>query len=430
MQRVRQHTTFRGPALGGLIIAVLLLLAGCNLGSSDGWERVGSTGGHLVLSLAADPFLKQIYVGTDGGVVYRLRTDQPDTLLASEGLPKDSVIGAILPDQHTHGLIYAGSSHGLYVTTNGGAHWQARGSGFPASDTMSALVAGSDQQTLIAGSQEHGVYVSHDGGATWQSSSTGLPGKANIYTLYSDQTSQALYAAVDGVGVFASTDAGRSWAERSTGLPAHVFALAALTNYGLNLYGTTLYAGTERGLYASVDDGAHWVLTGSALATSRVLSLALDPTTPGALYAGTDEVVLRSTDGGRNWHGVAPGPNTHIASLLVEGGVVFAGTNELLRYPPRSGTNSINSVINLLFLLALGVVGFLLWRRSQKRVQEMEQRTRRETAERMARRRSGNGAAYDRRAHENVDGSLQEETVREGATDVAEAEETGEKPLH
>jgi hypothetical protein len=48
----------------------------------------------------------------------------------------------------------------------------------------------------------------------------------------------------------------------------------------------------------------------------------------------------------------------------------------------------------------------------------------------MARRRSGNGAAYDSQARENVDGSLQEETIREGATDGAEAEETGEKPLH
>ncbi|MGZ3679739.1 MAG: WD40/YVTN/BNR-like repeat-containing protein [Ktedonobacterales bacterium] len=427
MQRIRQHTRFRGPALGGLIIAVLLLLAGCSLGSSDGWERVGSTDGHIVLSLAADPFLKQIYVGTDGGVVYRLRTDQPDTLLASDGLPKDGVIGAILPDTHTHGLVYAGSSRGLYVTTDGGAHWQARGTGFPANDTMSALVAGSDQQTLIAGSQEHGVYVSHDGGATWQSSSTGMPGKANIYTLFSDQTSQAIYAAVDGVGVFASTDAGRSWTERSAGLPAHVFALAALPNYGVNPYGTTLYAGTERGLYASVDDGAHWVLTGSALATSRVLSLTLEPTTPGALYAGTDAVVLRSSDGGRNWHGVAPGPNTHIASLLIVGGVIFAGTNELLRYPPRGGTNITNSIVNLLFLLALGVVGFLLLRRSRKRMWQMEQRTRTATAEQMARMRSQNEAAYDSRSHQNGDGSLQEETVREDATDAAEAERTGDE---
>lgn len=426
MRRMRRHNRLRGPALGGLIVAALLLLAGCSLGSSSGWEQVGSTNGHIVLSLAADPFLKQIYVGTDDGMVYRLRTDQPDTLLASDGLPKDSVIGAIVPDLHTHGLVYAGGSGGLYVTNDSGAHWQARGTGFPTSDTMGALVAGSDAQTLIAGSQEHGVYISHDAGATWQSSSAGMPAKANIYTLLSDQTSQTLYAAVDGVGVFASTDAGHSWTERSAGLPAHIFALAALPKYGVNLYDTTLYAGTERGLYASVDDGAHWVLTGSALATSRVLSLALDPATPGALYAGTDEVVLKSTDGGRNWHGITSGPNTHIASLLISRGVIFAGTQELLRYPPRAGTNITSGIINVLFLLVLGVVGFLFLRRSQRRMRQMEERTRREAAERKARRRAEKEAAYDSPSDEYTDEPLEDDAVKEDATDAAEANESGE----
>lgn len=426
MQRMRRRNSLRGPALGGLIVAALLLLAGCSLGSGDGWQQIGSTEGHIVLSLAADPFLKQIYAGTDGGTVYRLRTDQPDRLLASEGLPKDSVIGAILPDPHTHGLIYAGGSGGLYVTTDGGAHWQARGSGFPAGDTMGALVAGSDQQTLVAGSQEHGIYVSLDKGATWQTSSAGIPGKANIYTLLSDPASHTIYAAVDGVGVFASVDAGRSWTERSTGLPTHVFALVALPAYGVNLYGTTLYAGTERGLYASVDYGAHWMLTGSVLATSRVLSLALDPTTPGSLYAGTDGVVLRSTDGGRNWHGIAPGPNTHIASLLVSRGVIFAGTNELLRYPPRGGANITSSISNVLILLVLGVIGFLLLRRSQKRMRQMEERTRRERAERKAHRHTEDEAAHDDQSDESAGESLGDGAIEEDATHAAEMSGTGE----
>ncbi|MGZ3715132.1 MAG: hypothetical protein ACXVA4_06925, partial [Ktedonobacterales bacterium] len=84
-------------------------------------------------------------------------------------------------------------------------------------------------------------------------------------------------------------------------------------------------------------------------------------------------------------------------------------------------------IVNLLFLLALGVVGFLLLRRSRKRMWQMEQRTRTATAEQMARMRSQNEAAYDSRSHQNGDGSLQEETVREDATDAAEAERTGDE---
>jgi hypothetical protein len=207
-----------------------------------------------------------------------------------------------------------------------------------------------------------------------------------------------------------------------------------LPRLGLNLYDTTLYAGTERGLYASVDAGAHWVPTGSVLATSRVLSLAADPAAPGTLYAGTDEVVLRSTDGGRNWHGIAPGPNTHIASLLITRGVIFAGTNELLRYPPRGGANIAGTITNLLFLLALGVIGFLLLRRSQKRMAQMEERRRRETEERRARRQSGVEAAHneplDEDAEEQRADDAVDDAVRKDATNAAQAAEMGDERQH
>lgn len=422
MWRTQQYTRPRCPACGGLIFAVLLLMAGCGLGSSGGWERAGYTEGHIVLSLAADPFLTQIYAGTDSGMVYRLRTDRADTLRASEGLPRDGIISAILPDPHTQGLVYAGGNHGLFVTTDGGAHWQARGTGFPAGDTMGALIAGGDQHTLIAGSQEHGIYISHDGGATWQSSSAGMQGTANIYTLLGDQASHTVYAVVDGVGVFASTDEGQSWSGRSVGLPAHVFALVELPTHGLDPSSTTLYAGTEHGLYASVDDGAHWTLSGPLLATSRVLSLAVDPSTPGVLYAGTDVTVFRSSDGGRTWHGVAPGLNTHIASLLVAHGIVFAGTNELVRYPPQNGTSVVNGIINLLFLLALGGVGFLLFRRSRIRMQQMEQHTHREAAEKMARMRSAREDAGEGESDEHTGESTEESVIGEDGTGATEPE--------
>ena len=408
MRYTQRHTRRRGSACGGFIFAALLLLAGCSLGSGEGWERAGYTGGHIVLSLAADPFLKQVYAGTDSGMIYRLRTDRADALRESDGLPQDGVISTILPDPHTQGLVYAGGNHGLFVTTDGGAHWQARGTGFPAGDTMGALIAGSNQHTLIAGSQEHGIYISHDEGATWQPSSAGMRSNANIYTLLDDQASHTIYAAVDGVGVFASTDEGQSWSVRSMGLPTHIFALVELPNHGLDPSGTTLYAGTEQGLYASVDDGAHWTPAGPIPATSRVLSLAADPSTPGVLYAGTDVTVFRSSDGGRTWHGVARGLNTHIASLLVAHGIVFAGTSELVRYPPRNGAGVENGIINLLFLLALGGIGFLLLRRSRIRMRQMEQRTRRETAERMARMRSARENAGEDEANEHMDEGFEE----------------------
>ena len=72
--------------------------------------------------------------------------------------------------------------------------------------------------------------------------------------------------------------------------------------------------------------------------SGRVVSLAIDTQAPGTLYAGTDQQVYRSTDGGVNWSALGPGISHQVAALLVlhvAGGqtIVFAGAGDLYRFP-------------------------------------------------------------------------------------------------
>src|SRR5205807_8548125 len=72
-----------------------------------------------------------------------------------------------------------------------------------------------------------------------------------------------------------------------------------------------MYAGTIwRGIAKTVDGGAHWrpagpfpLLAGGAVPRPPdVMSLAVDPSDPGTVYAGTNfGGVLKSVDGGRSW---------------------------------------------------------------------------------------------------------------------------------
>jgi len=96
-----------------------------------------------------------------------------------------------------------------------------------------------------------------------------------------------------GGGVFQSTNSGGSWSAVNTGLSGNaptVFALAVDPSTP-----STLYAGTDGGgVFQSTNSGGSWSavntdLSGDAL---NVNALAINPTTPSTLYAGTDDGVF------------------------------------------------------------------------------------------------------------------------------------------
>jgi hypothetical protein len=72
---------------------------------------------------------------------------------------------------------------------------------------------------------------------------------------------------------------------------------------------TTLYAGTSDpagsgrgGVYKSTNGGASWTAVNTGLGQfPTVYALAIDPSIPTTLYAGTIDAVFKSTNGGGSW---------------------------------------------------------------------------------------------------------------------------------
>jgi hypothetical protein len=60
----------------------------------------------------------------------------------------------------------------------------------------------------------------------------------------------------------------------------------------------TLYAGTYGGVFKSANSGGTWAGVNTGLAYLDVRSLAIDPTTPTTLYVGTQWGAFRSTNSG------------------------------------------------------------------------------------------------------------------------------------
>jgi photosystem II stability/assembly factor-like uncharacterized protein len=107
-----------------------------------------------------------------------------------------------------------------------------------------------------------------------------------------------------GQGVFRSTDEGDSWTRGSIGQGLHSDAIIrTIAVHPTNP--DTVYAGSDMGLYRSDDAGARWELLDTPMNHQAVWSVAFDPSRPATMLAGTGTPsvpgLFRSIDGGATW---------------------------------------------------------------------------------------------------------------------------------
>jgi photosystem II stability/assembly factor-like uncharacterized protein len=131
-------------------------------------------------------------------------------------------------------------------------------------DTVFALAESAVKQgTLWAGTDDGWVHVSTDDGKTWTKVTPQIPQWATVSIIEpSPKDANAAYVAVDNHRqddfkpyIFKTKDLGKTWTSIVNGIPDGAYARSVREDpkkEGL------LYAGTERGVYVSFDDGAHW----------------------------------------------------------------------------------------------------------------------------------------------------------------------------
>ena len=127
------------------------------------------------------------------------------------------------------GLIYVGSDDGqISVTEDGGDNWFKINSfpGVPANTYVYDLIASKhDVNTVYAAFNNHKsgdfnpyVYVSNDKGRTWKSISNNLPEGA-VYALEQDHVNENILFAGTEYGVFVSVNGGEYWSALKSGMP-------------------------------------------------------------------------------------------------------------------------------------------------------------------------------------------------------------------
>ena len=108
-----------------------------------------------------------------------------------------------------------------------------------------------------------------------------------------------------GRSTWNSGDGGESWMlQRKWFFPSESPIVRALTLHPSDPH--TLYAGGDRGLHRSIDNGRTWEMVSTPNNVKNIWAVAIDPTNPNTMFAGTSPTGLhRSRDGGHRWEKLA-----------------------------------------------------------------------------------------------------------------------------
>jgi len=191
-------------------------------------------------------------------------------------------------------------------------------------DARSLAVDPSNPTRMFVGTGTGQVYFSSDGGRVWSRIATlNAPANWVVDNLVIDPTHpQVIYAGMwsladGGGGVFKSSDGGRTWAALEGIRGQSVRALALSPSRP-----ETLVAGTLEGVFRSQDSGEHWQRI-SPLGHAEIRdveSVAIDPRQPETIYAGTWHLPWKTTDGGVHWSSIKKGmvDDSDVFSIVID----------------------------------------------------------------------------------------------------------------
>ncbi len=200
---------------------------------------------------------------------------------------------------------------GINASTDGGNSWFGRGLW---NTGISSLGVTPDGYVFAAGYQGSGIFLSPDSGVTWDEAYTGSLTPIS----WAAGINGYVYAGTDS-GVLRTTDNGNTWVLLNNGLTNDLIFSLSVNQNGI------AYAGTGGGgINVSSDGGNSWSYLG--LTNRRIWSI--DLISSNQIFAGTDSGVYSSLDGGRTWISENGGlTDLYINSVVLSpNGYLFAAT--------------------------------------------------------------------------------------------------------
>ena len=176
-------------------------------------------------------------------------------------------------------------------------------------DVRELAIDPSDPQHLLLGTIDGQIYQSTDGARTWARLANFNRSSIYIDNIIIDpRDSKTVYVAAhkhkEPGGFFKTTDGGQTWHE-STELKTEALHSLAQSPTDPNI----LLAGSNRGVYRSIDAGETWsqFQTSAYPDIRNIESIAVDPRNADAIYIGTWHLPWKTEDGGATWKSIKTG---------------------------------------------------------------------------------------------------------------------------
>lgn len=305
------------------------------------WTAIKDLRGIGVRALTAAASKPSRFVaGTLEGVMLSDDSGKTWTRISDPNNPEMQGITAVAVDTSDPNIIYAGTQHLPWRTTDGGKTWESIHKGMiDDSDVFSIYVDPAAPNDVFA-SACSGVYSTNDRGDDWHKL-LGIPNTSRrTHVIRQDPVQKDTIYAGTTLGLFKSVNAGKTWRTlNNTQVNALVFDPSQpktmylameydglgksdssgesirLVNDGfadrgvsaITTAGDRFFALSTGDLFVSADRGASWsaMPRPRSLEGVRLSSITGVPSKPRSLIAASEHAIYRSTDGGVVWRPLA-----------------------------------------------------------------------------------------------------------------------------
>jgi len=305
--------------------------------SHDGgksWLDIPALKGQSVLSLAQAPSnadvlvagsLKGVYRSRDHGATWDLISPPAENPLSREIHEVESL--AIDPRKPE--VIYAGTWHLPWKTSDDGAHWRNIKQGVIDDSDVFSIILDPERPSVVYASACSGIYKSENGGDLFHKIQ-GIPSTARrTRVLMQDTHHREVVYAGTTEGLYRTRDAGHDW-QRLTGADVIINDIYLDPDRP----GHILLATDRSGVLASDDGGATFAQSNQGFSARKVEALVADHRDPRRILAGvvndkTYGGVFLTADSGTSWTQVANGLDGRDVFTLAQSkdGTVLAGTS-------------------------------------------------------------------------------------------------------